>query len=240
MMIGGKMQSKKWKRLNIITVKVEENGSYTHEHVNRMYRMVKGNCSLPFTFYCLTNDSRGIDKNIVCIPIQQHDLKTVWWKMCIFDVNIPKLPTIYFDLDIVIQNDITKLLDRFRDEFISLITKFSFGNNIGLAIDEFDTTPAAWVNSSIMLFYPLQHKQFLKTFLKNKVDNMNTWKGMDRYLSSFYMHRVHPLDETKHYYLRQPDGYDPSILAKDPAKTVCVCTNVVGDDIYKGLEEYFL
>lgn len=236
------MQSKIWKHLNVVTVKVDEgDGKYTAADVNRMYRMVKGNCSLPFTFYCVTNDSREIDYEIECIPLPDHGLKKWWHKMTIFNIDFPERPTIYFDLDVVIQNDVVSLLDSFRDQFLSLIVKIEFGSKTGLVFEKESITPLSWVNSSIMVFWPMQHKSLLETFLRMKQRNVEIWKGMDRYISSFYMHLIHPLDKSKHYYFRQRNDLDENSLVYYPHKTICVCTNVKNPEIiYKGLEKYFL
>ena len=73
----------------------------------------------PFTFHCLTDDSDGIDKDISIKPIPttfRHFPRTQIFtseKMCYFDDEMSKVSgaKAWFDLDILIQNDITDLIN---------------------------------------------------------------------------------------------------------------------------------
>ena len=41
---------------------------YSIDYVNRLYNMVKRNLPADFTFYCQTDDTNGMDSNIVHLP----------------------------------------------------------------------------------------------------------------------------------------------------------------------------
>ena len=41
---------------------------YSIDYVNRLYNMVKRNLRADFKFYCQTDDTQGMDTNIVALP----------------------------------------------------------------------------------------------------------------------------------------------------------------------------
>ena len=68
--------------------------------------MVEKNCSLPFSFYCLTEDKSQKWGYPLDLDL---DLESYWWKIQLF--NLPwESPTLYFDLDIIIFNNVDNLL----------------------------------------------------------------------------------------------------------------------------------
>jgi len=84
---------------------------YSAEYVNKMYRMVAKHCTLPFNFYCLTEDIAGLDRNINVIPLPADIAVNGWWyKPYIFSKDLPIDGVIlYIDLDMVIVNNIDRL-----------------------------------------------------------------------------------------------------------------------------------
>jgi len=88
---------------------VKHGKKYSAEYVNTLCRMVSRNCSLPFEFVCLTEDTNGLDAHIRTIPLPV-DLKGWWAKPYIFSNNLGLNGTIlYMDLDVVIAGNIDKL-----------------------------------------------------------------------------------------------------------------------------------
>jgi len=82
---------------------------YSSEYVNKLYRGVSRHCTLPFKFYCLTDDSLGLDSNIHTIPLPDY-LKGWWCKPYMFSNDLPiKGNILYLDLDVVIAGNIDKL-----------------------------------------------------------------------------------------------------------------------------------
>lgn len=80
---------------------------FNHEHVNRLYKMVHKNYKEEFTFVCYTENSNYIDKKIEIRNLDlSDDLEKWWWKLTLFKKLAVK-PTMFLDLDVVIQNDIT-------------------------------------------------------------------------------------------------------------------------------------
>lgn len=83
---------------------------YSSDYVNKLYNMVMRNTTLNVKFACLTEDTTGLDKNIITIPLPSN--LTGWWcKPYMFTKDLPIKGTIlYLDLDVVIANNIDKLL----------------------------------------------------------------------------------------------------------------------------------
>jgi len=107
--------------MNIICLKW--GNKFSHEHVNRLYRMVCKNYHDDFTFICYTENSNSIHPDIKIEPLPNYDLENWWWKLTLFenpndDVNL------FFDLDIVIQNDITHYKNYAEDGKIRVIRAY--------------------------------------------------------------------------------------------------------------------
>lgn len=84
---------------------------YNADYVNKLYNMVRYNLSLPFSFWCLTENPTGIHQDVRIIPLPKHlQVKGWWYKPYIFSNTLPIEGTIlYLDLDLVIANPIDKL-----------------------------------------------------------------------------------------------------------------------------------
>ena len=104
MLFSPKPSSSKY---NILCLK--HGTKYSSEYVNKLYRMVSRNCTLEFSFFCITDDPRGLDENINTIPTPPG-LQGWWCKPYIFSADLPIEGTIlYMDLDVVIAGNIDKL-----------------------------------------------------------------------------------------------------------------------------------
>jgi hypothetical protein len=161
--------------VNIVCVKYGT--KYNASHVNRLYEMVRENISLPFLFYCLTDESDGLDDNILPLEIDiSLELESYWYKFCIFDQNLygNDNPTLYLDLDTVIQNNIDTLFEiQDKPLRIAYIGEIATGDSY--------RWPTA-VNSSIMLFIPSKVDHIRKGFLSNSDYNIIQYEGVCRYL----------------------------------------------------------
>jgi len=101
--------------INIACVFKEQNNprgeNYSIDWVNKLYRGVKRNLTVPFNFVCLSNVQTPYD-TIELIS----DSDIYWNKIEIFRSDLFDAPTLYLDLDVVICNSIdsiTKLPDQF-------------------------------------------------------------------------------------------------------------------------------
>lgn len=109
---------------NIICVK--HGTKYNSDYVNKLYSMVCRHTTLPFNFYCFTEDTTGLNENIkvIDLPVNKYpDIKGWWWKTYPFreghfpseDVNF------LLDLDMIIIDNIDEYLTYGNlDEFTCL------------------------------------------------------------------------------------------------------------------------
>jgi len=82
---------------------------YSADYVNKLYNMVKRNCTLDYTFVCLTDDTRGLNKDILTIPLP-GGIAGWWCKPYMFSKDLPLNGIVlYIDLDVVIASNIDKL-----------------------------------------------------------------------------------------------------------------------------------
>lgn len=94
---------------------------YGREYIERLRNMVARHLTVPYEFVCLTDDQHPIEgvRSIVQ-PMQNY--KKIWWhKVHMFDPNLPLAGRIlYFDLDIVIHNNIDKLATGHGNTFLGI------------------------------------------------------------------------------------------------------------------------
>lgn len=212
--------------------------------------MVERNCTLPFCVYCLTDNVYDLPKEVIGIQLDpQLDLESYWWKICLFNLDWED-PVLYFDLDIVIQNNFNYLFEKIDDQILvshvedagcKCLTDGVYHKEEPLVI------PRAIVNSSIIGLIPKYHKDVYEVFMKDVDNNIIFYYGLDRFLSSNFLHKLGHLDFSKDYYFRSKGAeyYDPQyvdssgLFVVDPTKTFCIVSQA-DEDSYKGLEKYFL
>ena len=102
---------------------------YNYHHVNRLYAMCKKNYTGEFRFICHTEDSTGIIPDIEINPLDLDlDLEKWWWKLTLFDEDAWPLSKrdvhMFFDLDVVIQNNIDHFENYAVDGKMTMIKAF--------------------------------------------------------------------------------------------------------------------
>lgn len=235
--------------VNIVCVKYGT--KYGADRVKRLYDMVKKNCTLPFTFFCLTDD-KELSYIYKPIPLDPDlDLESYWWKIQLF--SLPwNSPTLYFDLDVVIQNNIDHLIKKIKRRRILLIdsTLAGIDQRYDIIINEKATDP--FCNSSVIGIYPKSVYHVYKNFIRDIDYNVVTYFGLDRFISHNYKPICNSLCVKNDFYFRWKDpppprhmchkveinGY-PVFLAYEPKKTLCIITQE-HQNMYLGLEEYFI
>lgn len=229
-------------QINIVCVKYGT--KYTNEDVTRLYKMVEKNLSLPFSFYCLSDTDIP---DIQTIPLDMSlDLETYWWKMCLFNLDW-NTPTVYFDLDIIIQNNFDYIIQDYKDKIHCIDVRDTGAHMVN---DQYAgcimTVPLCHINSSVMLFTPAHHKDIYEQFIKNIDYNIITYFGVDRFIGNLFEKKLERLQFRKDYYFRNQhqEGWDPDYidkigLYKDPRVTFCILTQAIPED-YENMEEYFL
>lgn len=83
---------------------------YSAEYVNKLYNMVKRNCTLDYEFVCFTENAANIDKHIRIEPLPVLPVKGWWYKPYFLSGELPFTGTLLFlDLDVVIFRNIDNL-----------------------------------------------------------------------------------------------------------------------------------
>lgn len=81
---------------------------YSKNWVDRLYRSVCRNISIPLKFVCLSNDIQSEDYEV--IPLTTNSWG--WWnKIDMFRKNLFSGPCLYFDIDIVLCKNITAVIE---------------------------------------------------------------------------------------------------------------------------------
>ena len=97
--------------LNVICLKWGT--KYPAEYVNKLYRMVHRNLTVPHRFICVTDDSVGLEPGIETKPLLDPELKGWWHKLSLFRSELYDLKgtLLFFDLDVVITGNLDRLID---------------------------------------------------------------------------------------------------------------------------------
>ena len=95
---------------------------YSHDYVNTLYNMVNHNLTIPHTFFCMTDNSIGLDSKIETINFPKDNLKYFWNKLFLFDDLGISSTGVYFDLDVIVKENIDGLFT-FQEgkDFIGLL-----------------------------------------------------------------------------------------------------------------------
>lgn len=115
--------------LNIICWKwknQEYRTQFNSDHVNTLYSMICRNTTIPFNFFCITDDSSGIDSKINIFPIWKELAKNYgtntkpncYRRLKIFSSEIISIlgsKLVSIDLDCVITNNIDSILKNSSD-----------------------------------------------------------------------------------------------------------------------------
>ena len=165
---------------------------YTPEYVNNLYRMVEKNYTEPFTFTCYTDDTEGLVCNTHPIPDDGVLHPNYWfgkekycWDRSKFLVFNSKEwlgyegSWCYFDLDVVIQNNIDEIYDLAkRPRIIHVQWQPENQKHERLFIDMRGT----FYNSSMMLWDDEQTKHiYYDVFMEEEMVFTTFYKGSDNY-----------------------------------------------------------
>lgn len=202
--------------VNVVCVKYGT--KYDSEYVNRLYRMVKKNLSLPFSFYCLTENPIGLHENIKHILLDLNlELESYWWKMCVFqNIYGNDDDTLYFDLDVVVQNNINSLF-YYRDARFIRVAYTGIDQNL-LEIHPVTLQPLkyrAGINTSIMVFKPSATYHLYNKFIKDPDFVILEYFGMCRYIWAEYnqiLDFLYPRDNFYCFIKRMPSMYEPDYI----------------------------
>lgn len=99
-----------------------KNIKFTHEHVNRLYAMLDRNLTVPFELICFTDKAEGILPPVKVIPLwdDHRAMGGCYVRLRSFSAEMKELVGEDFfsiDLDVVILQDITELLETTRRHY---------------------------------------------------------------------------------------------------------------------------
>lgn len=107
--------------INVLCVK--HGSKYDARYVNILHNMVSRHLNREHRFVCFTEDRRELRKDIEIkeLPLS-NKISGWWWKTYLFkkDHFPEKDINIFFDLDMVIVSDISKLVDYMPEKFVGL------------------------------------------------------------------------------------------------------------------------
>lgn len=227
---------------------------FNYEHVNRLYKMVCKNLDGDFNFICYTENANGIDRNVIVQSLPDYDLEKWWWKLTLFQYPT-KARTLFLDLDVVIQNNITHLKDYCVQNKICTIKAYWKPHRIDMKpiAPNFDMN----LNSSVMIWQG-DLTNIWKTFIQDPEHYIFKYSGIDSFL---YFHHFDKLN-----WLRRGEvysrlyGYDENnynIAGENISKyhykedfNICIFNGwrrkksssgkwLLDDEGYKGFEKYY-
>ena len=228
---------------------------FSHEHVNRLYRMIQKNLKKDFTFTCYTENANEINDDVIIKPLPNYNLDKWWWKLTLFKYPTKK-PTLFLDLDVVIQNDITHLEDYIVEDMLCTVKCYWKPHVKNIAEPPyFDMN----LNSSVMLWKG-DLTNVWNTFYKDSDYYMVKYNGIDSFL--FYDNpeillwlnrgevysRLFGYDENNNYVegsMKVPDYYYKSdyniCIFNGWRRKVLYETNdyLLDDEGYHGFERYW-
>ena len=160
---------------------------FSHEHVNRLYRMVCKNFHSDFNFICHTENASGINSDVIIQSLPDYDLEKWWWKLTLFEYPTES-PTLFLDLDVVIQNDITHLKNYCEPNKICTIKAYWKPHRVDMKpiAPGFDMN----LNSSVMIWQG-DLTNIWQTFVEDPEYYMHKYPGIDSFL---YFHHFKKLN----------------------------------------------
>lgn len=94
---------------------------YGISYVEKLRNMVSRNITVPYEFVCLTDDPKPISGVRLIVQKPAGYTKGWWHKVHMFDPELPlKGRILYFDLDVIVFNNIDKLAITGKDQFLGI------------------------------------------------------------------------------------------------------------------------
>jgi hypothetical protein len=217
--------------------------------------MAKRNITLPFNFYCYTEDPTGIHDEVNIVPLDMSlGLEKWWWKLTLFKQNKLDIGiNLYLDLDVVIQNNIDHFFEKATHNKLILISpdydEILWNNS---AINNFLSYTFPFYNSSIMIWYNNENSRIFEKFIDKSNHYQNFYLGIDRFLSyEFSQSNFIDVGRNEYYYRNKSRPYenikdfDVSIINDtkvfyNSKRPICVFNGCHEDVFYQGMENFLL
>jgi len=165
--------------INVICVKWGT--KYSASDVNRLKRNVEKYLTLPHKFICYTEDPTDLECDTISIP-PDNDLEVWWNKLAMFQKDFVEGTCLFFDIDVVIQNNIDHITDYLSDN-LTMVRAYWKGDFVtdGSSPKEKERWDM-YVNSSCLLWKAGSLDYIWDYFDENADYYMIKYKGIDRFL----------------------------------------------------------
>ena len=144
------------------------------DYVNRLYKMVEKNLTIPHRFVCFTDNSDGIKDEIEIRPLPELNdeglPEKAWKKLGLFSDKLAGLEgeALFLDLDVVIRDNIDCFFE--QDGEFYIIKDWDFPNDI-------------IGNSSVFKFKVNKHQDIIDNFYREGKDIRKRYKNEQAFLS---------------------------------------------------------
>lgn len=172
--------------LNVVCVK--RGTTYSSQYVNNLYHMVSRHLTLSHQFICLTEDGRGLEKNIHVHPFCDMRLQKWWNKLELFKPH-PVLRgkrTLFFDLDTVIVGNINSLA-QYEGDFAILYDMFAARSGMSSQLP-LQSPMKPWLGSAVMSIAP-EFGTFLWNDIQKNVSQTKKFHGDQQYIGKKLLER---------------------------------------------------
>lgn len=149
--------------MNVVCLKWGK--KYGPEYVNRLYAAIARNTTMAFKFHCFTEDSAGINPDVVIHDLPFKNLEGWWNKLYLFSKEMPITGRIFYvDLDTVITGNLDQLMTHntgfvvLRDFYTGLARGLETQDNVG---------------SGLMSWEAGNHTHLWETFIANPSGAIN-------------------------------------------------------------------
>jgi hypothetical protein len=139
---------------------------YGPEFVNRLYNSVKRHTKKTTKVYCFTDDTKDINKNVICKPLPKISLPNIisltpWRKLSVWQFPLYDLTgdVLFLDLDLVVTGNLDRFFDYKPGHYCVIENWTQLGQNIG--------------NTSCFRFPVGKHHTIFKNF---ETDPIKIWK----------------------------------------------------------------
>lgn len=227
---------------------VKWGNKYGPEFVNRLQNMVKKNFSHPYRFVCLTENSDNVDCETLPFP-KDNDLETYWNKMYLFNKEYFTGKCIYFDLDIIIQNNFDDMI-QYTNKLTGIYTYWNDTYTDG----NYPYATLKWkvpFNSSILAWNAEDYHWVWDKFNEERDWYIIKYFGDDKFLGNEIIDRQTFPKEwtyTRLYGRKKHDDYTHLIKLYEgcyekvfyfPEYKFCLFNGPTEEKHYKGFEKYW-
>lgn len=144
-------------KINVVCLKWGT--KYGPEYVNRLFKAVQKNLSVPFDFYCFTDNGANLHSDIIIKPLKYSNIQTWWNKLYLFSDEIGIEGRIFFlDLDTLVTGSLDEMV-QVKEEFV-VLRDFFTGLAKGLEENHH-------VGSAVMIWTAGKHTHIWTSFIKD-------------------------------------------------------------------------